>query len=67
MRLCNTLVGGGLALGVIASVVLLKRRMWPVYTLGGIGLGMGVANCNHDLRAPYALHGKKLPASEVRL
>jgi inner membrane organizing system protein 1 len=72
---------GGAALGVIASFVLLKRewavkgtwsrerlagRTWPVWMGTGVGLGMGVSNCQHDLRSPYLLHGRKMPKDQVR-
>jgi len=58
-------VGGGLAIGIIGSVLLFKRRSWPIWLGTGIGLGMGCSNCQHDLREPYTLHGKKVKASEV--
>ncbi|KAF3856348.1 hypothetical protein F7725_017071 [Dissostichus mawsoni] len=47
----------GLGLGVLFSVVLFKRRTWPVSLGSGLGLGMGYANCQHDLRSPYLVHG----------
>ncbi|XP_033939488.1 MICOS complex subunit Mic10-like isoform X1 [Pseudochaenichthys georgianus] len=51
----------GLGLGVLFSVVLFKLspsgRTWPVSLGSGLGLGMGYANCQHDLRSPYLVHG----------
>ncbi|XP_022104193.1 MICOS complex subunit Mic10-like [Acanthaster planci] len=50
-------VGGGLGLGVIFSVFLFKRKLWPIHMGGGIGLGMGIANCNHLFKDPYNVQG----------
>ncbi|XP_034542542.1 MICOS complex subunit MIC10 [Notolabrus celidotus] len=47
----------GLGVGVVFSVLLFKRRTWPVAFGSGLGLGMGFANCQHDLRSPYLIHG----------
>ncbi|KAJ4920888.1 hypothetical protein JOQ06_027711 [Pogonophryne albipinna] len=52
----------GLGLGVLFSVVLFKRRTWPVSLGSGLGLGMGYANCQHDLRSPYLVHGSMVKA-----
>ncbi|CAF1926763.1 unnamed protein product [Rotaria magnacalcarata] len=43
----------GLALGIVFSAVLFKRRPWPVFLGTGIGLGMGYSNCQNDFRSPY--------------
>ncbi|XP_071500097.1 MICOS complex subunit Mic10-like [Diadema antillarum] len=51
-------VAGGLGLGVVFSVFIFKRRPWPIAFGSGIGLGMGYANCQHDFRDPFKLHGK---------
>lgn len=46
-------MGAGTGVGGVFSLILFKRRMWPI-TLGlGIGLGMSLANCQHDLNRPY--------------
>ncbi|CAI8027806.1 MICOS complex subunit Mic10 [Geodia barretti] len=40
--------GTGVGLGLVFSLLLFKRRPWPV-TLGlGYGLGYAMANCQHD-------------------
>lgn len=33
-------------------------RTWPVSFGSGLGLGMGYANCQHDFRSPYLIHGR---------
>ncbi|UJR28183.1 hypothetical protein I4U23_009436 [Adineta vaga] len=43
----------GIALGIIFSAVLFKRRPWPVFLGTGIGLGMGYGNCQNEFRSPY--------------
>ncbi|CAH1239865.1 MICOS complex subunit Mic10-like [Branchiostoma lanceolatum] len=67
--LADTIVkmGGGLAVGVVFSVFLFKRRPWPVAFGTGVGLGMGYSNCQHDFRSPNLLHGtfvKKIEKGE---
>jgi len=44
-------VGSGLVTGGALSLVLFRRRFWPV-TLGvGIGAGMAMANCQNKLNS----------------
>ncbi|CAF0963638.1 unnamed protein product [Adineta ricciae] len=43
----------GLALGIVFSAVLFRRRPWPVFLGTGIGLGMGYGNCQNEFRSPY--------------
>lgn len=42
----------------------LLGRTWPVSLGSGMGLGMGYANCQHDLRSPYLIHGRMAKVSE---
>jgi len=60
--LTDTIVktASGLALGIVFSAVLFKRRPWPVLLGTGIGLGMGYSNCQNDLRSPY-VHSSSIP------
>uniref|UniRef100_A0A915CPP7 MICOS complex subunit MIC10 n=1 Tax=Ditylenchus dipsaci TaxID=166011 RepID=A0A915CPP7_9BILA len=53
-------VGGGLAVGIVASAAIFKGRTFPIWLGTGIGIGMGWSNFNHDLNEPYRLHGKKV-------
>ncbi|XP_077386727.1 MICOS complex subunit Mic10-like isoform X2 [Festucalex cinctus] len=48
----------GLGVGIIFSVLLFKRRTWPVSFGVGLGLGMGYSNCQNDFRSPYLIHGR---------
>ncbi|XP_071840619.1 MICOS complex subunit Mic10-like [Apostichopus japonicus] len=51
-------IAGGLGVGVIFSVFLFKRRPWPIAFGGGVGLGMGYANCQHEFNDPYNLRAR---------
>ncbi|XP_048417585.1 MICOS complex subunit MIC10 isoform X2 [Stegostoma tigrinum] len=50
--------GVGLGLGIVFSVVVFKRRVWPISFGAGMGIGMAYANCQNDLQSPYLMHGK---------
>ncbi|XP_060765950.1 MICOS complex subunit MIC10-like [Neoarius graeffei] len=47
----------GLSVGALFSVLLFKRRAWPIVFGAGMGIGMACSNCQHDFRSPYLLHG----------
>ncbi|KAJ8412196.1 hypothetical protein AAFF_G00144630 [Aldrovandia affinis] len=47
----------GLGIGVMLSAAFFKRRTWPVAFGSGVGLGMAYANCQHDFRSSFLLHG----------
>lgn len=40
-------------------------RAWPVWLGSGMGLGMGYANCQNDLRNPFLLHGRKVKVDDL--
>ncbi|TNM88892.1 hypothetical protein fugu_005146 [Takifugu bimaculatus] len=46
----------GLGVGIVFSILCFKRRIWPVSLGSGLGLGMGYANCQHELSSPYRVH-----------
>lgn len=50
----------GLTVGCVFSLLLFKRRMWPVTFGVGSGFGMGYSNCEHELNEPYMVHIKDL-------
>uniref|UniRef100_A0A3Q3K1C3 MICOS complex subunit MIC10 n=2 Tax=Monopterus albus TaxID=43700 RepID=A0A3Q3K1C3_MONAL len=50
----------GLGVGIVCSLLFFKRRMWPMSFGSGLGLGMGYANCQHDLRSLYLIHGRRV-------
>ncbi|CAF1461077.1 unnamed protein product [Adineta steineri] len=52
----------GLALGIVFSAILFKRRPWPVFLGTGIGIGMGYSNCQNDLRSPH-VHSSPIPTT----
>ncbi|KAL7674898.1 hypothetical protein ACOME3_001169 [Neoechinorhynchus agilis] len=39
--------GVGFTVGAIASVLVFRRRLWPVLLSAGFGLGTGYTNCEH--------------------
>ena len=43
--------GTGLLVGSVFSLVLLRRRMWPITFGTGIGLGFAASDLQHDLNA----------------
>ncbi|TXT15993.1 hypothetical protein VHUM_00496 [Vanrija humicola] len=56
--------GVGFGVGVVASVILFRRRGWPVALSTGFGAGVAYSNCNYSLN-PHVLPGTKiLPASK---
>lgn len=65
--LSNTIVktGIGFSAGVVLSVLLLRRRTWPVWLGTGFGLGAGYTDCERSFN-PVAVPGVRLvPASEA--
>jgi len=53
-------IGGGLAIGVIASLFLFKRKSWPVAFGAGVGAGMSFSNCQAKLNAPYLVMAERV-------
>merc|ERR1712037_197846 len=54
----------GLTVGSVFSLVLFKRRMWPITFGMGAGFGMGYNNCERDVNEPYMVHISKLKKVE---
>jgi inner membrane organizing system protein 1 len=44
-------VAGGFTVGAILSLVLFKRRSWPIVFGLGSGFGMAFSNCQNELNA----------------
>ncbi|KAF9652256.1 DUF543-domain-containing protein [Thelephora ganbajun] len=56
--------GIGFGIGVVASVILFKRRTWPVALSTGFGAGTAYADCDRSFN-PARIPGTRiLPASE---
>ncbi|GAA5822443.1 hypothetical protein JCM5353_000508 [Sporobolomyces roseus] len=65
--LSNAIVkaGTGLAVGIVASVVLFKRRGWPVGFAFGWGLGQGYQDCQRVFN-PAAIPGYRVQGEESK-
>ncbi|XP_011406742.1 PREDICTED: MICOS complex subunit Mic10-like [Amphimedon queenslandica] len=52
--------GVGLGIGALCSLVLFKRRTWPIVLGTGFGLGFAISNCQHDFKRVESLHMKPI-------
>jgi len=57
-------VASGAAIGIVASLLIFKRHTFPIHLGVGIGIGAAYANCQHDIRNPYLLRGKKMKLAD---
>jgi inner membrane organizing system protein 1 len=59
--LSNLLVktGIGLSIGIVASVLLFKRRTWPISLTTGFGIGVAYADCQRTFN-PIDLPGVRV-------
>ncbi|PVG01668.1 DUF543-domain-containing protein, partial [Serendipita vermifera] len=53
--------GVGFSAGVLASVILFKRRAWPVAFSTGIGVGISYADCDRSFGMPRIPGTRVLP------
>ncbi|TIB73333.1 hypothetical protein E3Q23_03053 [Wallemia mellicola] len=53
----------GLGVGVLTSVILFKRRTWPIQLFTGFGAGYAYSDCNR-LFNPLAIPGLKIQKPE---
>jgi inner membrane organizing system protein 1 len=42
--------GAGFGVGALFSLLLFKRRPWPIGLGTGLGAGMALSNCQHDFK-----------------
>ncbi|KAF6208725.1 hypothetical protein GE061_014464, partial [Apolygus lucorum] len=40
---------GGILVGAVSSLIIFKRRSWPIITGAGFGLGLAYGNCERSL------------------
>merc|ERR1712099_26735 len=52
--------GAGGALGSLFSLVLFKRKLWPVAFGLGIGFGIACSSCQHEVEQPNVIHMSRL-------
>ncbi|CED84144.1 Uncharacterized conserved protein [Phaffia rhodozyma] len=55
--------GVGFSVGVALSVIVFKRRTWPVALATGFGIGQAYQNCDRSFN-PYNVPGSKVLAAE---
>ncbi|EMR11622.1 hypothetical protein PNEG_00061 [Pneumocystis murina B123] len=62
--LSNAIVNAGIGLGsgIIASVCLFKRKMWPAMLGFGFGLGKAYSDCDRQFN-PYSIPGFQIQKS----
>merc|ERR1712170_118715 len=48
---CGIKMGSGLAVGAVLSLVLFKRRAWPLFFGTGSGFGMAYSNCEREINS----------------
>jgi hypothetical protein len=52
--------GGGLAVGMVFSVALFRRRTWPAVFGAGLGTGIAYGNCQNSLNQPFMVHAHRV-------
>ncbi|KAF5314215.1 hypothetical protein D9758_005322 [Tetrapyrgos nigripes] len=57
--------GVGASVGVVASVILFKRRAWPVALSTGFGAGAAYADCDRSFNPARIPGVRVIPASET--
>ncbi|KAF8509660.1 hypothetical protein BU17DRAFT_56001, partial [Hysterangium stoloniferum] len=58
--------GVGFGVGVVASVILFRRRTWPIFLSSGFGLGAAYADCDRSFN-PARIQGTRiLPREAVK-
>ncbi|KAL7748132.1 Mitochondrial inner membrane organizing system component [Sorochytrium milnesiophthora] len=53
-------VGAGLSVGVVTSVLLFRKRTWPISLSGGFGLGMAYEQCQRAFDPNVTLNVMKV-------
>ncbi|KAI0752596.1 hypothetical protein C8Q80DRAFT_1147181 [Daedaleopsis nitida] len=58
--------GVGFSVGVIASVILFRRRAWPVALGSGFGAGMAYADCDRSFNPARVPGTRIIPYAEAK-
>ncbi|EJF59898.1 hypothetical protein DICSQDRAFT_64223 [Dichomitus squalens LYAD-421 SS1] len=58
--------GVGFSAGVIASVILFRRRAWPVALGTGLGAGAAYADCDRSFNPARIPGTRVIPATEAK-
>eukprot|EP00056_Hartaetosiga_gracilis_P022952 m.34158 g.34158 ORF g.34158 m.34158 type:complete len:94 (+) comp9909_c1_seq1:1205-1486(+) len=57
--------GAGFGFGVLFSLVMFRRKAWPLAMGTGFGAGMAYSSCQFDFLHPDLIHGKIIAKSSV--
>lgn len=52
-------VGGGLAIGGVSSLLLFKRKSWPLLIGSGFGIGLAYGNCEKEISQSLSISSSK--------
>lgn len=52
-------VGGGLAVGGVGSLILFKRKAWPLLVGSGFGIGLAYGNCEKEISQALSVGASK--------
>ncbi|CAH1405089.1 unnamed protein product [Nezara viridula] len=58
-------LSGGLVIGAVSSLLLFKRRSWPVVLGTGFGIGLAYGHCERDVAAVLTVSHTHAPHNQA--